>query len=160
MPNSGGQPPEDIAANVARLSERTHHMANKMQEMMGKKPPSNTAIIGLGASAVAILVGSITIGSLLFNMGGSVREIQISQNSVAASLARAEAALNAGKDQREKDVARLEGLIRNLDAEQRAQGTRLTRQEVILGIQRGVPQSDEVEPQPAPTRTWPIRQGE
>ncbi|EHL99400.1 hypothetical protein HMPREF9946_03162 [Acetobacteraceae bacterium AT-5844] len=130
---------------IHKLRSRVHELSNQLMAQgraPTKQPPSSAAIIGLAASAVAVVVGSITIGSLLFNMGGTVREMQITQNGFTAALARMEASVNTGRDQRERDVNRLETLIKALDAEQRAMGSRLTRQEVLQGVQRPTPQSD------------------
>lgn len=160
----------EVEKTQARLSERTHQQANQQgsqqaiaaslqriessvtnpkkqaSEMAESSPPakqpaSNTAIIAMAASGVGIIIGCATIGTLIFNIGGSIREMQVMQNGLTAALARLESGVNTGREQRERDVNRLEGLIKGLDVEQRAQGSRLTRQEVIQGLQRGVPQS-------------------
>ncbi|RKK04820.1 hypothetical protein EBE87_20275 [Pseudoroseomonas wenyumeiae] len=146
MPDSGRSEADrirDLETLVARLSERTHAQANQRQvelstqfsaQARAPKTPSMTAIIAMVGSALGIIIGCITIGSNVFNMGGSVKEMQVMQTNLASSIAEIRAGLQSGREQREKDVNRLEGLIRQLDAEQRTQGTRLTRQEVLQGI--------------------------
>ncbi|AWV21703.1 hypothetical protein RADP37_05290 [Roseomonas mucosa] len=134
----------ETESEIKNLRQRVHDLSNHtMIQGRTKQAPSPIAIIGAAGAAISLLIGCVTIGTLLFNIGGSVRELQVIQTNLSSAIARMEAAVNTGKDQRERDVARLEGMIKRLDDEQRAQANRLTRQEVLLGTQRPSPQSDE-----------------